>query len=64
MTYEDEDISKLILTSTFGTLSSTSAISCDHNKILFTQANLTDANILKADILLPTSAPHKYLDLK
>ena len=55
---------KLILTSSFGTLSSTSAFSCDHNKLLFKLANMSDENILKADILLPPSAPHKYLDLK
>ena len=55
---------KLILTSSFGTLSSSSAFSCDHNKLLFKLANMSDENILKADILLPPSAPHKYLDLK
>ena len=64
MTNYDDNSIKLILTSSFGTLSSTYAISCDHHKILFNLANMSDANILKADILLPTSAPHKHLDLR
>ena len=59
-----DDSSKLILTSSFGTLSSTYATSCDHHKILFKLAKKSDVNILKADIQLPTSAPHKHLDLR
>ena len=59
-----DDSSKLILTSSFGTLSSTYATSCDHHKILFKLAKKSDVNILKADIQLPRSAPHKHLDLR